>query len=144
MFFRREKPHAATFEEHLAAARAAGLTVQAEQGSRVRLSRDGCTCLVENTPEGPRVIEKPGLAMGNETGALVDRGFQKFFTAPSGRSQSAKAAHLKSLHSFQEDLREALGLASLYNESLGTVSKFYAYDRVENRDAGVPKRAWEK
>jgi hypothetical protein len=31
----------------------------------------------------------------------------------------------------------------LYNESLGTVSTFYLYDRVQDRDRGVPKRAWE-
>jgi len=43
----------------------------------------------------------------------------------------------------QEDLREALGQISLYNEALGTVSTFYLYDRVRNRDKGVPKRAWE-
>jgi hypothetical protein len=34
-------------------------------------------------------------------------------------------------------------MESLYNESLGTVSTFYMYDRVKDRDRGVPKRAWE-
>ena len=32
----------------------------------------------------------------------------------------------------------------LYNESLGTVSTFYLYDRVKDRDKGVPKRVWEQ
>jgi hypothetical protein len=40
-------------------------------------------------------------------------------------------------------LREGLGLTSLYNEALGTVSTQYLYDRVKDRDHGVPKRAWE-
>jgi hypothetical protein len=43
-------------------------------------------------------------------------------------------------------LKEALSLPSLYNESLGTVSEVYQYDRVENRDQAVvdrPKRPWE-
>jgi hypothetical protein len=39
-----------------------------------------------------------------------------------------------------------LGLPSLYNESLGTVSESYHYDRIEDRDKAVvdrPKRPWE-
>ena len=55
----------------------------------------------------------------------------------------ALAEELKAIHDFEEDLREALGMKSLYNESLGTVSTFYQYDRVKDRDRGVPKRAWE-
>ena len=47
------------------------------------------------------------------------------------------------MHAFQEDLREALGLVSLYNESLGTVSNQYIYDRVEERDCAEPKEPWE-
>ena len=38
------------------------------------------------------------------------------------------------------------GLPSLYNESLGTVSESYHYDRVQDRDkpaAARPKRPWE-
>ena len=53
------------------------------------------------------------------------------------------AGELQAIHEFQEDLREALGMDSLYNESLGTVYTFYQYDRVKDRDRGVPKRAWE-
>jgi hypothetical protein len=53
---------------------------------------------------------------------------------------------LKALQSFSEELKEALGLPSLYNESLGTVSESYHYDRIENRDkppVDRPKRPWE-
>jgi hypothetical protein len=35
-------------------------------------------------------------------------------------------------------------LETLYNEALGTVSTYYVYDRVKDRDRGVPKRAWEQ
>jgi hypothetical protein len=58
----------------------------------------------------------------------------------------ATADHLKALHEFSEELREAVGDVSLYNESLGTVSDRYVYDRVKDRDlpeAQRPKRAWE-
>jgi hypothetical protein len=37
-------------------------------------------------------------------------------------------------------------LPSLYNESLGTVSEAYQYDRIEDRDKPAvdrPKRPWE-
>jgi hypothetical protein len=40
-------------------------------------------------------------------------------------------------------LKEALGLTSLYNEGLGTTSNAHLYDRVEDRDHGVPTRPWE-
>ena len=39
-----------------------------------------------------------------------------------------------------------MGLPSLYNESLGTVSESYQYDRIEDRDKAPvdrPKRPWE-
>jgi hypothetical protein len=86
---------------------------------------------------------RAGIRMGDEIGALVDGGFQKFFRTPSGKSKPALAEELKALHDFEEDLKEALGQESLYNESLGTVSTFYLYDRVKDRDLGGPKRAWE-
>jgi hypothetical protein len=38
-------------------------------------------------------------------------------------------------------------MPNLYNESLGTVSDSYQYDRVEDRDKPTterPKRPWEK
>ena len=60
---------------------------------------------------------------------------------------AATADHLKSLQQFSEELKEALGLPSLYNESLGTVSEAYQYDRIVDRDkpaAERPKRPWEK
>jgi hypothetical protein len=81
--------------------------------------------------------------MGKEIGTLTDEGFQKFFTTPSGKRKPALAEELKEIHNFQEDLREALGLTTLYNESLGTVSNLYVYDRVEGRDSGKHDKPWD-
>ncbi len=89
-------------------------------------------------------VETAGVLMGAEIGKLEDEGFQKFLLAPSGRKTPALATHLKTLHAFQEDLREALGLETLYNEALGTTNNSHMYDRVTGRDAGVPKRPWER
>ena len=69
----------------------------------------------------------------------MDGGYQKFFRTPGGKKRPALADDLKALHDFEEDLKEAFGQTSLYNESLGTVSTLYQYDRVKDRDRGVPE-----
>jgi hypothetical protein len=143
MFFRRVKPRIPTFEERLQSLEQSGFAVERLDADRVRVTRAGCAAVVRNSPEGPRIVEKPGLIVGSEIGVLVDAGFQKQFLTPSGRRVPALAEQLKAIHAFSEDLREALGLVSLYNESLGTTSTVYLYDRVQDRDRGVPKRPWE-
>ena len=142
MFFRRERTGNPTFAERMESLKKAGLTVTPQVGGTVRASREGCG--VDLQEDGGTVCAgRAGMVMGDEIGALVDGGFQKFFQTPTGKTKPALADELKALHSFEEDLREALGQDSLYNESLGTVSTFYLYDRVKDRDAGVPKRVWE-
>jgi len=144
MFFRRERPKELTFEERLERVRQAGFTVDVQPGTRtVKINRNGFAVVLDLQDGAPRVIEPAGMLMGGEIGALTDSGYQKFFLTHSGRRQPALATDLKALHDFQEDIREALGQTSLYNESLGTVSTLYLYDRVKDRDRGVPKRAWE-
>ena len=74
------------------------------------------------------------------------RGYQQVLKT-SKTEVAATADHLKALQQFSEELKEALGLPSLYNESLGTVSEAYQYDRVVGRDKPVterPKRPWER
>jgi hypothetical protein len=136
MFFRRLQKKQLSFEDRLAAVRAAGFAVADAGGGRLRVSRDGVSAVLENAGGVPRVVERAGVDLGGG-------GFQKFFQTPSGKRKPAQAEELKAIHNFQEDLREALGLETLYNEALGTVSTFYQYDRLKDRDGGVPKRAWE-
>ena len=124
--------------------RHAGFTVDVQPGTRrARISRDGCAVVLDLDDGAPRVVEPAGVEMSGEIGALADGGFQKFFLTTSGKRKPALASDLRALHDFQEDLREALGEISLYNEALGTVSTFYLYDRVKDRDKGVAKRVWE-
>ena len=143
MFFRRERPKTPSLDERLDGLRKAGFAVATLPGGGVRVSR-GDTA-VELRAEGGllRPIAPAGILMCDEIGALVDGGFQKYFRTSSGKRKPALADELKAIHQFEEDIREALGEESLYNESLGTVSTFYLYDRVQNRDRGVPKRVWE-
>ena len=144
MFFRRERPKELTFEERVERIRKAGFIADAPPGSRsVRVIRDGYATMLEFADGTPHVVEGPGVLMDSEIGVLTDSGFQKFFLTPTGKRKPALASELRMLHDFQEDLNEAVGEISLYNEALGTVSTLYLYDRVKDRDRGVPKRAWE-
>jgi len=143
MFFRREKPSNPTFTQRLDRIRQAGFTVTSLAGGVVRVARGDCAADLREANGSVESVRRGGILMGNEIGALVDGGFQKFFQTPSGKKRPALADQLKALHDFEEDLREALGQESYYNQSLGTVSTFYLYDRVQDRDRGVPKRIWE-
>jgi hypothetical protein len=143
MFFRRERPKTYTFTQRVDALKTAGFTVT-PQGSGVRVSRGETAVDLSQSAAGDyRIEERAGILVGGEIGVLVDGGFQKFFQSPTGKRRPAIADQLRALHDFEEDLKESLGETSLYNNSLGTVSTFYQYDRVKDRDRGVPKRAWD-
>jgi hypothetical protein len=94
---------------------------------------------------GVKIFAYPGYVIGSEISKLVNRGYQQFLRTAKAEVP-ATADHLKALQQFTEELKEGLGLPSLYNESLGTVSEAYQYDRVKDRDkpaAEKPKRPWE-
>jgi len=142
MFFRREKPAVPTFEERLQTLKEIGFQVAREQGRTV-VMRDGFAAVVEQRGDTP-LIGTVGLSVGNEIAVLTDLGYQKVFETPGGRREPARAEHLRALHDFTEDLKEGLGLISLYNEGLGTVNQRHVYDRVANRDAGVQTPPWQR
>jgi hypothetical protein len=81
-------------------------------------------------------ITPPGWLLRGQISRLVDRGNQKLFETPTTRI-AATADALKSVHRFSEELREVIGEPSLYNESLGTVSNSYMYDRLKGREAAT-------
>ena len=143
MFFRRKRLNIPTFAERLDALRSAGFALAPMPGGVVRASRGGCAADLKEDDGTVAISTRAGMAQGNEIGELVDGGFQKFFETPSGGKKPALADDLKALHDFEEDLKQALGQESYYNQSLGTVSTLYLYDRVKDRDHGVPKRVWE-
>jgi hypothetical protein len=144
MFFRRATPHQFDFEERLQNLKSAGFDVQKQGLGSARVTRGGCGAILEDEGAGQVKIGKAGVLIGNEIGMLVSRGYQMFLRTPAGREVPAQASHLHKLHEFDEDLRESLGLTSLYNVSLGTTTDEHLYDRVEDRDAGEPHRPWEK
>ena len=137
-----------TYEEALAWLREHGFDLLEAPGTanRVFVKKLNCSAAIEKDEhDGVRIFAKPGYLVGGEISKLVDRGYQKFLKT-SRTEVPATADHLQALHTFTEELREATGATSLYNESLGTVSDRYVYDRVTDRDqpeAQRPKRPWQ-
>jgi hypothetical protein len=144
MFFRRQKAKIDTFEDRLHSVQQAGFAVTRDGGGRPKVTRNGFAAVVEETEGGKAALLHTGLTMGSEVGLLTDLGYQKVFETAGGVREAATAAQLHLLHDFTEDLREALGMTSLYNEGLGTTNERHVYDRVVNRDKGVPQRPWER
>src|ERR1700728_729983 len=140
---------ARTYEEALAYLRDNGFDVTDAPGTngRVFLRKYNVSAAIQKTADdGVKIFAYPGYLIGSEISKLVNKGYQQFLKT-SKTEVPATADHLKALQQFAEELKEGLGLPTLYNESLGTVSESYHYDRIENRDkpaADRPKRPWEK
>jgi len=144
MFFRRETPREPGFKERLENLRSLGFTVTFLNAGHARVSRDGIGAIVEDKAGQRPHVNQAGLMTGDEIGLLVNAGYQMFWRTPSGKRVPAQAAQLKNLHNFEEDLKEGLGLPSLYNQSLGTTSDLHLYDRVEHRDEGDAHKPWKR
>ncbi|MGB7642500.1 MAG: hypothetical protein WBL82_14530, partial [Terriglobales bacterium] len=114
--------------------------------ARIFLKKYNCSAAIQKTEDGGvKIFAYPGYLIGSEISKLVNRGYQQFLKTAK-TEVPATADHLKALHQFAEELKQALALPSLYNESLGTVSESYHYDRIKDRDEPVvdrPKRPWE-
>jgi len=138
-----------TYEEALNWLRDHGFDLTEAPGTtaRVFLKKYSCSAAIQkNGDDGVKIFAYPGCLISGEISKLVNKGYQQFLKT-SKTEVPATADHLKSLQQFTEELKECLGLPSLYNESLGTVSESYHYDRIEARDKPVaerPKRPWEK
>jgi hypothetical protein len=138
-----------TYEEALNWLRDHGFDLIEAPGTqgRVFLKKYSCSAAIQkNGNDSVKIFAYPGYLIGSEISKLVNKGYQQFLKT-SKTEVPATADHLKALQQFTEEMKEGLGLPSLYNESLGTVSESYHYDRIENRDKPVadrPKRPWEK
>ncbi len=123
------------------------ITPPAPGSGVTQVSKDQCVAAIEVGKDGSaRVVGFPSCLIAGEPALLVDRGYQKFFKT-SKLEVAATAERLQALHTFSEELKQALGYTSLYNEGLGSVSASYHYDRVVGRDlpdAQRPTRPWQK
>jgi hypothetical protein len=99
----------------------------------VQVRKYGCAAEIAAAPDGTvEVLARPGWLLNGEIARLLDRGYQKFIKT-SKLEVPATADHLRALHEFTEELNEAMGATTLYNEALGTTSNVYNYDRVKGR-----------
>src|SRR5271167_897190 len=115
--------------------------------ARVFVKKYNVSAAIEQAPDGGvKIFAYPGYLIGGEISKLVDYGHQKVLKTTK-TEVPATADHLQALHQFAEELKEAASGISLYNESLGTVSSEYKYDRLPERDLPEGERAkrpWEK
>lgn len=138
-----------TFDEVLSQLRSSQFDVREASGvaGGFLVTKHGCGAILTRAKDGKgtALAAKPGILLGGEIAHLLDRGFQKFFKT-SRIEVAATADKLKAEHKFGEELSEITGEVSLYNESLGSVSDEYMYDRVKGRDKDGPAKGlapWE-
>jgi hypothetical protein len=135
------------FDQTLALLRSHSFDVATLPGvaGSVLVSKYGAGALlapVEDAPAG--FVERPGALVNGEVARLLDRGYQKFLKT-SRFELPATAGQLEALHRFEGELNQLIGATSLYNESLGTTSDLYEYDRLKGREAPepAPARPWD-
>jgi hypothetical protein len=138
-----------SYEEAVSWLRDHGFDVLEAPGTsgRVFVKKYNVSAAIEPAPDGGvKIFAYPGYLIGGEISKLVDYGHQKVLKTTK-IEVPATADHLQALHQFAEELKEGASGISLYNESLGTVSSEYKYDRVKGRDVPEterPKRPWQK
>ena len=151
----RTKVHFLSFDQVLTTLRTLGFDVQQAPGvaNQIQVRKYGAGAILAQAAAGdnklPHVdvtwVHRPGFLVGGEVATLLDRGHQKFWKS-SRLEVPATADSLQAVHRFAEELRQVVGEPSLYNESLGTTSDSYLYDRVKGRDLPLAQRpvpAWE-
>jgi hypothetical protein len=126
-----------TFDEILSSLRSSQFDVREVAGvaGQFRVQKYDCAAIITKASDGNGVafIARPGVVLRGEIAHLLDRGFQKSFKT-SHLEIAATADRLKAIHRFSEELKEVAGAPSLYNESIGTTSDDYFYDRLKGRD----------
>jgi hypothetical protein len=134
------KPRHPNFEQTLETLRAHSFDVVSSIGVAgcVMVSKYGAAAVLISVKDGEAAFAvRPGVLAGGEVTRLLDRGYQKFIQT-SRFEIPATAGQLHALHQFSEELKLLIGAISLYNESLGTTSDLYRYDRLKGRETALP------
>jgi hypothetical protein len=128
------------FDQTLGTLRAHGFDVAPATEGGVLVSKHGVgAVLVASQSEDALAAfaVRPGVLVKGEVARLLDRGYQKFIKT-SQFELPASVSQLQGIHTFSEELKQLTGAISLYNESLGTTSDLYEYDRLKGREAAEP------
>jgi hypothetical protein len=143
------KPRNANFDQALEILRAHAFTVEPFAGvaGGVLVSKQGAAAVLVAGPTkevAAAFAVRPGALVQGEVARLLDRGYQKFLKTAK-YELPATAVQLEAIHRFDEEMKLLIGATSLYNESMGTTSDLYEYDRLKGREAeeAAPMRPWE-
>jgi len=110
----------------------------------VAVRKHGAEAILVNQSGAAAFAVAPGALVDGELARLVDRGYQKFMRT-SQCELPATASQLQGIHRFSEELKQVTGAIDLYNQSLGTTSDVYLYDRLQGRESArpAPHGPWE-
>lgn len=137
----KRKSRHPNFDQTLEILRANGFEVapyaSVQGGSLV--SKDGVGAVLAPQGDGTAMAVTPGTLIRGEVARLLDRGYQKFLKTAQ-HELPATARQLHAIHQVTEELKQLSGAESLYNESLGTTSDVYLYDRLKGRETVEPAR----
>lgn len=114
-------------------------------GGGTLVSKNGAAAVLTTAKDAAVALAvHPGMLVRGEVARLLDRGYQKFIKT-SQYELPATATQLHSIHAFSAELKQLTGAVSLYNESLGTTSDEYEYDRLKGREVAEPTaaRPWD-
>ena len=147
---RNPNPHNPNFDQTLETLRAHSFEVApyAAVAGGVLVSKCGAGTVLVAAPASVRAqtqaqdlavafVVAPGALVRGEVARLVDRGYQKFIKT-SQFELPATASQLHAIHLFTAELKQLTGAINFYNESLGTTSDLYVYDRLKGREAAQP------
>jgi hypothetical protein len=132
-----KKARKPNFEQIIVTLRAHGFDVApSTEFAGVLVSKHGAAAVLTATAPVSFAVS-PGVLVGGRVARLLDRGHQKFIKTPQ-LELPATASHLHAIHQFSEELKLLTGDIDLYNESLGTTSDVYLYDRLKGREGIQP------
>jgi hypothetical protein len=141
-----------SFDQLISALRAQSFDVSSSTAASnaVQVVKNGVAAVLAPSGAGKgegsaaSLVVTPGVLVKGEIARLLDRGYQKFLKS-SQYELPATAAQLQAIHRFTEELNLVTGTMGLYNESLGTTSDLYQYDRLRGREtpAAAARRPWE-
>jgi hypothetical protein len=143
----KKKRHQLDFEQTISQLKAHGFeaTPYPQIEGAMLVTKHGAGAVLVAAPGAPAAFAVgPGILVRGEVGRLLDRGYQKFIKTFQYEIP-ASAVQLQAIHAFSEELKQGCGSISLYNESLGTTSDVYQYDRLQGREAEQPEPGspWE-
>jgi hypothetical protein len=117
---------------------AKGFSVR-RSGGVARIEKYDCGAELRKEPNGGfQMTIIPSIMMQGQFTHLWDAGYQKFLLTHDGRKFPVRVAQLGDLRRFNEELRDALGVPTYYNEALGSTCQYSVYDRLKGRVGDVP------